>query len=109
MTGASLLVATLAVLALLLVLIVRWKLHPFVSLLISALVLGVISGMKSQAILISLQKGMADLLGSIALIIGAGAVLGRLIEVSGGGEALARALIRLFGVDNVSWALLTAA
>src|SRR5262245_42305927 len=109
MTGASLLLATLAVLVLLLVLIVRSKLHPFISLLISALSLGVISGMSWEAILTSLQKGMADLLGSIALIIGAGAVLGRMIEVSGGGEALAGALVRLLGVNRISWALLIAA
>ena len=38
----------------------------------------------------------------------AGAVLGRMIEVSGGGEALARALVRLLGVNQVSWALLIA-
>src|SRR5712692_2886832 len=106
MTGVSLLLATLAVLVLLLVLIVRAKLHPFVSLLISAVTLGLISGMSSQSILTSLQKGMADLLGSIALIIGAGAVLGRMIEVSGGGEALAGALIRILGADRTPWALL---
>src|SRR6266567_2712127 len=101
MNGAFLLLATFSALALLLLLIVRWKLHPFIALLVAALSLGIISGMRSEAILTSLQKGMADLLGSIALIIGAGAILGRIIEVSGGGQALARALIRLLGVDNV--------
>ena len=63
MDGHSLL-ATLSALALLLLLIVRWKLHPFIALLASALALGLISGMSSQTILASLQKGMADLLGS---------------------------------------------
>src|SRR5437016_12976584 len=103
MNGHSLL-ATMLALALLLLLIVRWKLHPFIALLASALALGLISGMSSQAILASLQKGMADLLGSIALIIGAGAILGRMIEVSGGGEALVRALIRILGADRTPWA-----
>lgn len=108
MQGAFLLLATLAALVLLVVLIVRWKLHPFIALMASALVLGGISGMSSQAILASSQKGMTDLLGSIALIIGAGAILGRVIEVSGGGEALARWLIRILGAEHVSWALLSA-
>jgi len=109
MNGAPLLLATLSALVLLLLLIVRWKLHPFIALLVSALALGIISGMRSEAILTSLQKGMADLLGSIALIIGAGAILGRIIEVSGGGEALARSLIRALGAEHISWALLLAA
>ncbi|MCI0621249.1 MAG: GntP family permease [Acidobacteria bacterium] len=109
MTGTSLLVATLLSIALLLFLILWWKLHPMIALLVSSITLGMGAGMSPGAILASLQKGMADLLGSIALIVGVGAMMGRIIEVSGGGEVIARTLIRVFGTNRIPWALLLTA
>jgi len=107
-SGPYLLSVTFLAIALLLFLILRWKLHAFLALLISSLALGVMAGMAPAAILGSFQKGIADLLGSIAVIVGTGALLGRMIEVSGGGEAMARTLISAFGKERVPWALLAA-
>lgn len=109
MSGTALLFATLAAIVLLLFLILRFKLHAFLALIISSIALGIAAGMPPPSLLNALQKGMADLLGSIALIIGAGAIIGRMIEVSGGGEVMARTLIRAFGVEHTSWAFLSAA
>lgn len=106
--GPYLLFVTILSIALLLSLILRWKLHAFLALLVSSLALGAMAGMPPAALLSSFQKGIADLLGSIAVIVGAGALLGRMIEVSGGGEALARTLIAAFGKERVPWALLAA-
>jgi gluconate transporter len=102
----GLLITTLAALALLLALILRWKIHAFLALLIAALALGLAAGMAPQAILASFQTGISELLGSVAVIIGAGAILGRLIEVSGGAAVLAERLIKVFGPDRVAWAML---
>jgi gluconate transporter len=109
MTGPSLLVATLLSIALLLFLILWWKLHPMIALLVSSIALGTSAGLSPVAILTSLQKGMADLLGSIALIVGAGAMMSHIIEVSGGGEVIGRTLVRFFGADRIPWALLLTA
>lgn len=102
MTGTLLLVATLLSIALLLLLILRWKVHPMIALPASTISLGAGAGLSPGAILASLQKGMAELLGSIALIVGAGAVLGRIIEVSGGGEVIARSLIQLGSLAQIA-------
>jgi len=109
MTPTSLLVVALLSIALLLFLILRWKLHPMIALLISSVTLGAGSGMSAASLSSSLQKGMADLLGSITVIVAAGAVLGRMVEISGGGVVIARTLIRVFGADRTPWALLLTA
>src|SRR5262249_7931224 len=93
----GLLIWTLAVLALLLALIVRWKVHAFLALLVAALALAIAARMSPAAILSSFQKGIGDLLGSIAIVIAAGAILGRLLEISGGTAVLAERLIAIFG------------
>lgn len=108
MPGPYLLAITALAIGLLLLLILRWKLHAFLALLASALALGIMARMPPKALLASFQNGMADLLGSVAIIVGAGAVLGRIIEVSGGGEVMARTLIAAFGKEHVPWALLLA-
>jgi gluconate transporter len=102
----GLLIATLAVLALLLALIIRWRVHAFLALLCAALALAIAARMSPAAILSAFQKGIGDLLGSIAVIIGAGAILGRLIEVSGGASVLAERLIAFFGRRRMAWAML---
>ena len=96
------LVCLMAALALLMALILRWSVHPFLALLISALGLAIGAGMDPAAALLSMTKGIGDLVGSIAVIIGAGAILGRLIEVSGGGAAVAEGLIAIFGPRRLS-------
>src|SRR5262245_6027757 len=109
MTATSLLFVALISIALLLFLILRWKLHPMIALLISSVTLGAGSGMSPASLSSSLQKGMADLLGSITVIFAAGAVLGRMVEISGGGEVIAGTLIRVFGAGRAPWALLLTA
>ena len=106
--GLQLLIAVVLSITLLLLLIIRYKVHAVFSLLAASVVLGVVSGMDPAAILGSLRKGMADLLGSIALLVAGGMILGRMIEVSGGGQVVARSLIRAFGQDRVPWAIVTA-
>jgi gluconate transporter len=105
----TLLIWILAVLALLLALIIRWKVHAFLALLIAALALALAARMPPEAILASFQKGIGDLLGSIAVIIAAGAILGRLLEISGGASVLAERLIVVFGSGRVAWAMLSSA
>lgn len=109
MSGTALLLATLAAVVLLLFLILRFKLHAFLALIVSSIALGIAAGMPPQSLLNALQKGIADLLGSVAPIIAAGAIIGSMIEVSGGGEVMARTLIRAFGAGYTSWAFLLAA
>src|SRR5580704_7453028 len=107
--GNTLIALTVGAIALLLVLILVFKLHAFLALLLSSMALGLAAGMGPQKVLKSIQFGFGDALGFIAVVIGLGAMIGRFLEHSGGGRALADWLLEKFGRDRAVWAVLTAA
>jgi gluconate transporter len=104
-----LIVLTVACIALLLVLILVVKLHAFLALLLSSMVLGLASGMPPDKVLKSIQTGFGEALGFIAVVVGLGAMIGSYLEYSGGGQALADWLLARFGKDRAAWAMLVAA
>src|ERR1051326_2779027 len=95
-----LLLLTVAAIILLLVLILAVKLHAFLALLISSMVLGLATGMPPDKVLKSIQTGFGEALGFIAVVVGLGAMIGRYLESSGGGQALADWLLEKFGKDR---------
>lgn len=82
------------------------KVSPFLSLLIVALVVGLMLGMDTTALLDSFEKGVGSTLASLALIICLGAVLGKLLERSGAIGQITSSLIHAFGERHVQWAVL---
>lgn len=101
-----LLVITGLAILLLLVLVMRLKVHAFISLLLASTFVGLAAGMPFMDLIASLQKGMGDILGFIAIVVGMGAILGKLLEVSGGAQTLAHHFLGVFGEKRSSWALM---
>ncbi len=91
---------------LLLLLIIRVRLHAALALMIAALSLGIASGMPSAQVPVVFTTGVGNLMGHIAIILGLGAVLGSLLARSGGATALGGFLVDLFGPSGVPWAML---
>ncbi|WP_162339739.1 GntP family permease [Cyclobacterium salsum] len=91
---------------LLLVLVMKLKVHAFISLLLASCFVGLAAGMPFMELIASLQKGMGDILGFITIVVGLGAILGKLLEVSGGAQTMAHFLIKGFGEKRTSWALM---
>ncbi|MFF4210010.1 GntP family permease [Streptomyces sp. NPDC001796] len=104
-TAGLLTVAALGI-ALLLVLIIKVRLQPFVALLAVSIAVGLGAGLsvtelfgtvqRSDAVSL-IESGMGGTLGHVAIIIGLGTMLGAVLEVSGGAEVLASRLLGLFG------------
>lgn len=103
---SQLLLASLGGIFLLLFLVTRLKINAFISLLISSIFVGLAAGMPAAGILESIQNGMGGTLGFVATVVGLGAIFGQILEHSGGAEALAQTLLKKFGQENASWALM---
>jgi len=103
-----LLYAAVAVVALV-VLIARYKLNPFVTLVVVSLVLGVAVGMPMSTVVKSFETGVGNTLGHIALVVALGTMLGKMMAESGGAERIAHTLIEAFGEKRVHWAMATVA
>jgi Gnt-I system high-affinity gluconate transporter len=82
------------------------KLSPFFSLLVVAIITGLLLGMSTDAVLKSFETGVGNTLGGLALIICLGAILGKVLEISGAAEKIASTLINSFGQKNIQWAVM---
>ena len=89
----------------LLVLIIKFKLHPVLSMMISAIIIGVGAGMPLTMISDTVEKGVGKTLQGIALLVGLGSMFGGILEVSGGAQRIAETLIGKFGQKKAGWAL----
>ena len=106
--GRLLLYALLAVSALI-VLIARFKLHPFVALIAVSLGMGVAAGMAPPAAVKAFQDGVGTALGFIAIVVGLGTMLGKMMAESGAATRIAVTLISRFGERRVDWAIMLVA
>ncbi|MEN5248777.1 gluconate:H+ symporter [Brucella pseudintermedia] len=102
--GALISIAVGAVL-LLLLLIIRFRVHAFVALVIVSLLTALATGIPAGNILTTITSAFGSTLGGVALLVGLGAMLGRLLEISGGAQALADDLIKRFGEERAPMAL----
>ena len=93
----------------LIVLITRFKLHPFIALIIAAGFLGLTSGMPVDKIIKAFQDGFGGVLGFVGIILALGTMLGKMMAESGGADQIAQTLIRSFGKERVQWAMMFAA
>lgn len=100
-----LLYAALAVIALI-VLIARFKVHPFVVLITVSLGMGVAAGMPLASVVKAFQDGVGTSLGFIAIVVGLGTMLGKMMAESGGAARIAKTLIDAFGAAHVHWAIM---
>lgn len=68
--------------------IVKLKLHPFLALLLSSFYVGILMGMKPLAMISAIEDGIGGTLGFLAAVIGLGTILGKMMEVSGAAERI---------------------
>ena len=90
----------------LLLMVLKFKLSAFISLLITSIFVGILAGMPLSQISSSIQQGMGGTLGFVATVVGLGAIFGQLLESSGGAKSLAHYLLDKFGKSKASWALM---
>ncbi len=86
-------------------LITKLKLHPFLSLLLVSIVLGLVSGMDSVDVIRSIQDGFGGTIGKIGLVIILGILIGAFLEKSGGAMVLAANMLAFVGKKRVITAM----
>jgi GntP family gluconate:H+ symporter len=111
---SGLITLALVGIALLLLLIIKFKMEPFIVLLIVGVLTALAAGVPVESLVGSIQKnnsgslievGFGNILGHIAVIIGLGTFLGAILEASGGAQVLTRALLRAFGEKRAPLAM----
>lgn len=91
--------------AIIILLTVKLKVHPFLALLAAALFFALCSGMPLEKIVASINKGFGGTLGNIGIVIVLGVIIGAFLEHSGGAFKLAEVVLRLIGRQRVHEAM----
>lgn len=110
---ASLLVLAIGIL-LLLVLIIKFHVNTFISLIITSVIVGLglcipgVGSMTLANIPVSIEKGIGSSLGELAIVFGFGAILGRLVADAGGAFRISHTLIEKFGKKHIQIAIMLA-
>jgi GntP family gluconate:H+ symporter len=97
-------IAVIAIVALLL-LIIKCKVHAFVSLTLVSLGTAIATGVAPDKVVPTMMGGFGGTLASVALLVGLGAMIGKILEVTGGAKVLADTLIGRFGEHRAPFAL----
>ena len=108
MSHTTLLIMAVAGVAVLLLLILKGKVQPFVALVVVSIGVALAAGVPAADLVKTIEDGMGATLGHIATIIALGAMIGRIIELSGGAHAFAHSLIEKFGSRRTPLALTVA-
>ena len=105
LTAGPLLAIAAGAILLLLLLIIKFKLHAFPSLILVSLLTALATGIPVNQVVPAMLSGFGSTLGSVALLVGLGSMLGVLIHYSGGAQVLALKLIDIFGEKRAPIAL----
>ena len=98
--------STVVGILLLVLLISYFRLHTFLAFLVVSIGIGLVLGMKPEALMKAVQNGIGSTLGSIATIIALGAMLGQLVAVSGAAQQISVKMIELVGIKHIRWAFM---
>ena len=100
-----LVIAAIVGLAVLLLLIIKFKVQAMVSILVGAIVIGLGAGMPFDSIVTAVNDGIGNTLKGIALLVRLGSMFGANLEASGGAQTLAVSMVKWFGDKKAAWAL----
>ncbi|MFJ6000067.1 gluconate:H+ symporter [Streptomyces sp. NPDC092370] len=102
---AQLGIAVLAGIAVIVLLITKFKLHAFLSLTIGSLALGAIAGAPLDKVLLSFSAGLGSTVAGVGVLIALGAILGKMLADSGGADQIVDTILAKAGGRSMPWAM----
>ena len=100
-----LILAALVGVAVIVVLITQFKVHPFLALMLGTGVLGAVAGLSLSEIIESFSGGLGDTVASVGILIALGSMLGKLLADSGGADQIVDTILAKSGVRMLPWAM----
>lgn len=97
LTGPFLVATLLAGVAFIVVATTRFKMHPFLALIIAAFAMGLCGGLNSSETVAALTGGVGQTVGHIGIVIACGSIIGLVLEKSGCAMAMANTMVRWIG------------
>ncbi|MFE9921998.1 gluconate:H+ symporter [Streptomyces sp. NPDC005774] len=102
---AQLGIAVLAGIAVIVLLITRFKLHAFLALTIGSLALGAFAGAPLDKVITSFSAGLGSTVAGVGVLIALGAILGKMLADSGGADQIVDTILAKANGRTMPWAM----
>ncbi|MEV4512150.1 SLC13 family permease [Dactylosporangium sp. NPDC049525] len=96
---------TLVAIAVVVVLITRYKIHPFLALILGSAVVGLGAGLAAANVISEFEKGFGSTLGGVGILVALGTILGKLLADSGGADRVVDTIVGRAGERRLPWAM----
>ncbi|MGW7054842.1 GntP family permease [Streptomyces sp. NPDC054887] len=103
--NAQLGIAVLAGIAVIVLLITKFKLHAFLALTIGSLALGAFAGAPLDKAITSFSTGLGNTVAGVGVLIALGAILGKLLADSGGADQIVDTILAKASGRAMPWAM----
>ncbi|GAA2434134.1 gluconate:H+ symporter [Streptomyces macrosporus] len=98
-------IAVLAGIAVIVLLITKFKLHAFLALTIGSLALGALAGAPLDKAIAGFSSGLGSTVAGVGVLIALGAILGKLLADSGGADQIVDTILAKAGGRAMPWAM----
>ena len=102
---AQLGIAVLLGIAVIVLLITKFKLHAFLSLTIGSLALGAFAGAPLDKVITSFSAGLGSTVAGVGVLIALGAILGKMLADSGGADQIVDTILARANGRTMPWAM----
>ncbi|MGG5259302.1 GntP family permease [Phycicoccus avicenniae] len=103
--ASRLIPAALLGIAVIVVLITKFKIHPFLGLTLGSLTVGAVAGVQMSTVVDSFTKGFGSTAAGVGTLIALGAMFGKLLADSGGADEIVDTLIGRSSERTLPWAM----
>ncbi len=100
MSGPMLLAVVVVMILFLILLVSKVRLHAFLALIVTAVLMGLLTGQPAAKVVDAVTGGFGGLMTHIGIVIALGVIIGEILEATGAAEKIANSVLRLVGRDR---------
>jgi GntP family gluconate:H+ symporter len=104
-SGWQLILATLAGIAVIVVLIIAGKVHPFLALILGGFTVGILAGENVADVILSFSAGFGTTAAGVGILIALGAMFAKLLADSGGADQIVDTIVGHASPRQLPWAM----
>src|SRR6478752_4268538 len=105
MSHTAVIINTAVAIIAVVVMIVRFKFNPVVSLVVGSAYLGLAVGLGVDKTIDAIMKGFGDIMAEVGLLIAFGVLMGAILQQTGAIQRLVQTLLKLFGPKRMPYAM----
>ncbi len=97
MSGIYMFAVIILSVVLMIVAISKWKINPFITMIVIAVLVGLACGMDTETVINTVKNGFGSILASIGIVILCGTIIGTILEKTGAALTMANTILKAVG------------